>query len=77
MLQCDADCLGNNNTCVIHVTPSMYCQRVCIFAEKEGKEYITSIYEGYLKDLLDSGKLNLVFGFVYLFIYLYLHSSSE
>jgi hypothetical protein len=64
----DADCQGNNNTYVIPVTPSIYGQRVRIFAEKEGKEYITSIYEGYLRDELDSGKFNLVF--ICLFIYL-------
>ncbi|GAN03243.1 membrane-bound transcription factor site-2 protease [Mucor ambiguus] len=49
----DADCLGNS-TCVIPVTPSMYGQRVRIYAENEGQELITSIYEGALRDVLDS-----------------------
>ncbi|OAD01097.1 hypothetical protein MUCCIDRAFT_84780 [Mucor lusitanicus CBS 277.49] len=50
----DADCLGNR-TCVIPVTPSMYGQRVRIYADHEGQELITtSIYEGSLRDVLDS-----------------------
>lgn len=72
----DADCLGNS-TCVIPVTPSMYGQRVRIYAENEGQELVTSVYEGSLRDVLDSGKCCCVFG---LFVYVYtnmLHSSSE
>ncbi|KAK4517501.1 uncharacterized protein ATC70_000840 [Mucor velutinosus] len=51
--QLDGDCLGNN-TCVIPVTPSMYGQRVRIYTENDGQELITSIYEGALRDVLDS-----------------------
>ncbi|KAL9549118.1 hypothetical protein MBANPS3_005363 [Mucor bainieri] len=52
----DADCLGNL-TCVLPVTPSMYGQRVRIYAENQGRqeqELITSVYEGVLRDVLDS-----------------------
>ncbi|EPB82951.1 hypothetical protein HMPREF1544_10296 [Mucor circinelloides 1006PhL] len=49
----DVDCLGNS-TCVIPVTPSMYGQRVRIYAENTGKELIVSVYEGSLRDVLDS-----------------------
>ncbi|KAI9481369.1 MAG: hypothetical protein EXX96DRAFT_212104 [Benjaminiella poitrasii] len=49
----DTDCPGNYS-CVVPYTPSLYGQRVRIFGEIESKGYVTTIFEGTLKDVLDS-----------------------
>jgi S2P endopeptidase len=52
----DSDCYGNT-TCVVPVTPSVFGQSVRIFSETNNKrETMITIYEGALRDVLDSGK---------------------